>query len=136
MHTTKVNRLYLKLYLIDLLLTLRPLGWSRNQSLEIWPVHKNSMVSKIHLKQYILILEKQNVSGPRSIKISTNWKVQVNTKLSAGGGGLEYVVIRRCAIILDTFFGCSRIFGHLFGLFQDFWVPFLVIPGFLGIIFW
>ena len=39
-----------------------------------------------------------------------------------GGGGLAYVVIRGCAIIL--------------GLLPDFWVPFGAIPRFLGIIFW
>ena len=32
--------------------------------------------------------------------------------------------------------GCSRIFGYLFGLFPDFWVSFLAIPGFVGVIFW
>ena len=44
-------------------------------------------------------------------------------------------MIQGCAIILGTFLGCSRIFGCLFGLFSDFWVTFLAIPGFLGIIF-
>ena len=29
-----------------------------------------------------------------------------------------------------VFWGCSRIFGYLFGLFPDFWVSFLAIPGF------
>ena len=33
-------------------------------------------------------------------------------------------MIRGCAIILGTFWGCSRIFRYLFGLFQDFWVSF------------
>ena len=33
-------------------------------------------------------------------------------------------MIRGCAIILGTFWGCSRIFGYLFGLFPDFWVSF------------
>ena len=31
-------------------------------------------------------------------------------------------MIRGCAIILGTFWGCSWIFGYLFGLFPDFWV--------------
>ena len=49
-----------------------------------------------------------------------------------GEGGLTYVVIRGCAIILGTFLGCSRIFGYLLGLFPDFWVSFLGVKfGFL-----
>ena len=43
---------------------------------------------------------------------------------SGGGGGGEgnLHMIRGCAIILGTFWGCSQIFGYLFGLFPDFWV--------------
>ena len=33
-------------------------------------------------------------------------------------------MIRGCAIILGTFWGCSRIFGYLFGIFPNFWASF------------
>ena len=46
-----------------------------------------------------------------------------------GGGGLAYVVIQICAIILDTFLGCSGILGVIFLVkfslsrnHSDFWV--------------
>ena len=47
-----------------------------------------------------------------------------NLKPGGGGGGLEYVVIWGCAIILGTFWGLLLDFWVLFGLFQDFWVSF------------
>ena len=43
-----------------------------------------------------------------------------------GGGGLPYVVIQGCAIILGTFLGVLSDFWVSFGLFPDFWVSFFV----------
>ena len=57
-----------------------------------------------------------------------------------GGGGRGVTCICRdtgnVPLFWVLFWGCSRIFGYLFRLFQDFWVSFLAISGFLGIIFW
>ena len=44
-------------------------------------------------------------------------------------------MLRGCALILGTFLGCSRILGYFFGLFPDFWVSILAVPGFMGIFF-
>ena len=58
-------------------------------------------------------------------------------EMSAGGGGnLHMSLYRDVPLFWVLFWGCSRIFGYLFGLFPDFWVSFLAIPGFLGVIFW
>ena len=52
-----------------------------------------------------------------------------------GGGGLAYVVIRGCAIILGTLLGYCQISGYLFGYSWILGYNFLAISGFLGIIF-
>ena len=53
------------------------------------------------------------------------------------GGGVTCICrdMGMCHYFGYFFGGCSRIFGYLFELFRDFWVSFLAIPGFLGIIF-
>ena len=50
-----------------------------------------------------------------------------------GGGGVTCICCDTgmCHYFGYFFGGCSRIFGNLFGLFPDFWVSFLAIPGFL-----
>ena len=66
---------------------------------------------------------------------------------SGGGGNLHMSRYGYVPLFWVLFWGCSRIFGYVFGLFPDFWVSFfgysrifgyhfLAIPGFLGIIFW
>ena len=82
----------------------------------------------VYSKRYILIL--------RSPLVAEKFIFEA----SGGGGGRGG---RRTCICCDTrichyfgyFLGCSRIFGHLFGLFPDFWISFLAIPGFLGTFF-
>ena len=47
--------------------------------------------------------------------------------LSGGGGGGGNLQCRdtgMCRYFGYFLGGCSRIFGYLFGLFSDFWVPF------------
>ena len=68
----------------------------------------------------------RSVAGKDNLKIDLKPIGNKIAKLSGGGGGdeLANVVIRGCAIILGTFWGCSRIFGYLSGLFPDFWVSF------------
>ena len=54
-----------------------------------------------------------------------------------GGGGLAYVVIWGCAIVLGTFWGVAPGFlGTFLGYSRIFGYHFLAIPGFLGTIFW